>query len=245
VLPGLGKRPLTSDLSRMRTEILQIEKIEDLNFCAVLIRVPDFENFGVRMDEIKEKESEAELNDPKFPDFLKETTEKLDELTKSNLKTLEERPTTLPAGPEKDWAHLALEIIKGMEKEFWSDHDPRVLTVNFPNGVDWDNYEAKLNKFLTEWPELRPKFLEEIFALYKQLHPRAVEFYREDCREFTLPDPTSAKVVENLFKIHSIHLHVDDRVGISGNCTWDHEHGFGAMIENGRFLEIGAADEAF
>lgn len=34
-------------------------------------------------------------------------------------------------------------------------------------------------------------------------------------------------------------------MGLSGDCTWDDEHGIGVLLEDGRVIDTGHADVAF
>lgn len=138
------------------------------------------------------------------------------------------------------------EVGNGIGQKDELEKDPSVLLVHPPTEEKWiPTYESQLDGFLNEWPHLRNQVLEKTFEMYQQYF-QEVEFVAPNpAAEFILPEPTSAERISHHFRITSIMLHEDGRIGIYGRCTWDDEHGFGAMIQDGQVLTVGHADEAF
>jgi hypothetical protein len=127
-------------------------------------------------------------------------------------------------------------------------HNLQRIRVALPEGVEWDKTsEAEVDQFLIHWPEMRPGVLEAVFNFYKKVYPQAIHPFRDvPGKKFTLPEPTSAEVVADLFCVKSLYLHSNGETsGISGNCTWDMEHCWGALLRDGKVAEVGGIDEAF
>jgi Domain of unknown function (DUF6985) len=59
-------------------------------------------------------------------------------------------------------------------------------------------------------------------------------------------DYAAPEVVADLFRVSALYLHNNDAtVGISGGCTWDLEHLWGALLRKNKVVEIGGVDVAF
>jgi hypothetical protein len=269
----------------MPNEILKVETDPELNLTQVIIRLPEFINFGEKLDELQEEAADAWLADPGAIEGMGETTEKLTELTNNTLAQLEEKLATMPDGPMKDQMRMGMEMFKQMQSTFLNEDeneeddeeedsaadeddepaadesdeeeeeigddeeyesDPNVLRVLLPPGVDWDDQqEARLHKFLQQWPKLRPKLLKQVFEVYEEARPEAVEMYGGTAGlDLVLPAPLSPEAITQLFRITTIELYETGRIGLSGRCTWEEEHGFGALIEGDKILRVGTFEES-
>ena len=95
------------------------------------------------------------------------------------------------------------------------------------------------------WPEIRPRVLEAVFKFYKKIHPEVRRIHDNPGAPFLLPAPTAPEVVADLFCVSAIYLHDNDAtVGISGGCTWDLEHLWGALLRDKKVLKVGGMDVA-
>ncbi|NOS69454.1 MAG: hypothetical protein HOP33_05925 [Verrucomicrobia bacterium] len=125
--------------------------------------------------------------------------------------------------------------------------DFELFTAMPGDGIKWDvNAEARVDEFIRNWPDVRPQVLKQAHAYYKKLYPELKDTFGDmSTFNFTMPKPTKPEVVEDIFSISTIYLRGDGAIGISGSCTWDEEHGFGAVIKDGKIVTFGHADEGF
>lgn len=122
------------------------------------------------------------------------------------------------------------------------DHDLQELRVVCPPKSGWVGAdEAKFDRLLGEWPALRSQVLQALCDYYAELH-RENELPEDP---ILLPKPGSPQIVEDRCHIDTIFLREDGLIGLSGNCTWDDEHGFGVLMEDGRVIDAGHASVAY
>ena len=258
----------------MTKEILKIKVDEDLDYSMLWVRAPDFHNFGEKMEEIEEAVNKAWLETPDAPDEMQALTDSITALTSNSLAQLEEQVKAMPEGEERDQLRQGIEMMKALqadpgeaeaeededEEEDSSDEapaeeseedkwekDPQTLRVNLPEKAEWGaKYEKQLDEFLDQWPAVRSLVHQELFKMYQEIYPDMWDFRRDEpAAALALPEPVSVETIAQLFKITTITLHKNGKVGISGNCTWDEEHGFGVLVKGNKVLRTGAADEAY
>jgi hypothetical protein len=227
---------------------VQVDKASDST--EVTIRVPGFENFGQRLEALERKSIEAMDDEPPDPEMLSSAVAKLNAITEQALKKM-------PEGPQKE---MLLKLMKETDEAGLDDDDeeypelePRKekpvdlqeLAVCLPDGMKWDKAaEAIVDQFLSDWPKLRPGVLKETAKYYKKHYPDLLEFLGDDAStRIILPKPGSEQVVD-LFRVSTIYVREDGGIGISGHCTWDDEHGFGAVLKKGK-IEVGQASDAY
>ena len=128
----------------------------------------------------------------------------------------------------------------------FDEYDLELLNVVLSEDVPWDDeVQTNLDLFFAEWTGLRPILLEETFHYYLDNHKKFVAAHRDrEGLELLLPSPEKPKVIVNLFRITSIHLWEDGTIGLGGYCTWDEEHGYGAVIRDGEVLKVGRESDA-
>ena len=121
------------------------------------------------------------------------------------------------------------------------------LRVELPEGMKWNKTtEATVDRFLMDWPEIRPRLLQAVFKFYKKIHPEVRRIHDNPGAPFVLPAPTAPEAVADLFRVSSIYVHDDDAsLGIAGDCTWDLEHLWGALLRKNEVIEFGGMDVAF
>lgn len=188
------------------------------------------ENMRSAASEAKKEVSKASPDDKdvRMASFLAEA---MDQLAKS----LEDGPDDPDSNDET------------VKKEESRPGDFELFTVMPSDGMKWDTKsEAKIDEFIKTWPTVRPQILKQAHAYYKKLYPELKEIFG-DMTEFNffMPKPTKPEVLEDIFSINMIYLRDDGAIGISGSCTWDEEHGFGAVIKKGKVVAFGHADEGF
>lgn len=158
-------------------------------------------------------------------------------------KMMEEAVGMMESEPEDE----APEDEEAAPEKVSKPEDFELLTVLPSDGTKWDaKAEAKIDEFIKTWPEVRPQVLKQAHACYKKLYPELKEIFGDMATfKFTMPKPTKPEVIEDIFSINVIYLRDDGAVGISGSCTWDEEHGFGAVIRNGKVVTFGHASDGF
>jgi hypothetical protein len=260
----------------MEKEILSIDVDEEYGTTEVTVRVPDFDNLGHRLNEIERLAFEAELGDDDFENDEEKTADPgATVLSEDSGKKLQEKINSLPNGPEKESLRAVQESIRKMkefleagdeepgddleEDEFSDDdgedddgedegdYDLQLLVFAFPEGVAWDDEaERKVDRFLTNWPKLRPKVLNATFEVYQSVYPVVVEFLGDDPGlPYFLPEPKNPESISDHFAVETIYFRADKKIGLSGHCTWDDEHGWGVLLKDGAVIRAGAADESF
>ena len=224
-------------------EVLKVEADEEFDTTEVEMRVPEFQNFGQRMGELELKAHKIVLATPLDLDAawagldrmggLWPWLAKLATIIEWFLKAMRRKePDSTKQEPEQE----------PDPKEF--EHDLQRLRVSLPEGMEWNPLaEAKVDRFLADWPALRPAVLNATLKYYKDFRPEVADFFGEEA-QYVLPEATAPEVVADLFRISTIHLHPDDAIGLGGYCTWDEEHGYGALIKSGA-VTVGHEDEAF
>ena len=128
------------------------------------------------------------------------------------------------------------------------EHDLQEFRVVCPAKSGWnDKVEAKLDAFLAGWPALRPRVLQSVCSYYQ-------EFYR--CNGFDktpldaanlviMPAPGAPDLIGDRMRVTTIHLRKDGLIGLTGDCTWDEEHGFGLLLKDGEIIDAGQCDVAY
>ncbi|MEM6394356.1 MAG: hypothetical protein AAF797_16440 [Planctomycetota bacterium] len=128
------------------------------------------------------------------------------------------------------------------------EDDPDLYDVYYEDSRVWQEaHRERLDVFLRSWPAVRGRVLDAAFTYYRDHYEDIWAFWGgEDHDKLTLPDPTDRSVVEDLFRIDAFYLReAPNNMGISGHCTWDDEHGFGAVIKDGEVEVFGQASDAF
>ena len=228
----------------------------------VTLHVPEFENFGKRLDELERLADEANPIDPAEVEAF---TAQMKAQTREHQKQARKKLKAMPAGPKKEMHRLMLGILEHMadrvnepdeeeeEQEAAGEAEPPAprdfqhLSLSLPKGLKWNKAtQALVQQFFGDWPQTRPVVLQAIFKHYKKSYRGALTLFPgHKGLNFILPEPTSPDAVADLFYITSIYLHRDGSTGLSGNCTWDEEHGWGLMLKSGKVTAVGQADVAF
>lgn len=241
----------------------------------VEIRIPKFQNFGLGLADLERQadEYEKKLQADLSPDeqakneaewakeeaegdkFLKELAENMrasvaqakkeradEKLPQGVIQAMELLAASLETEPDEPDPK---EILSRTEEV--SPKDFELFTVMPSDGIKWDaKAEAKIDEFIKAWPEVRPQVLKQAYVCYKKLYPELKDIFGDmPTFKFTMPKPTKPEVVEDIFSISMIYLRNDGAIGITGSCTWDEEHGFGAVIKKGKVVAFGHADEGF
>src|SRR5262249_34822733 len=125
--------------------------------------------------------------------------------------------------------------------------DLQQLALSLPKGLRWNkNTQALVQQFFADWPMTRPVVLQATFKHYKENYRDSLTLFPDHKGlKFILPEPTSPDTIADLFYVTSIYLHRDGSTSLSGNCTWDEEHGWGLMLKNAKVTAVGQADVAF
>ena len=218
-------------------EVLKVEVDEEFDMTEVEMSVPEFQNFGQRLGELELKAHKIVLAEPMvFPPNqgkLWPWLEKLATIIEWCLKAMGRKETD---SAEEERA------LEPDPEDFV--YDLQRLRVLLPEGMRWDPLaEARVDRFLADWPALRPAVLDATFKYYQDFRPEVADFFGDEA-QYVLPEATGPEVVADLFRITAIHLHPDDAIGLGGPCTWDEEHGYGALIKSG-VVTVGQEDEAF
>ena len=242
-------------------KVLKVHK-EFFGPTAVTLHVPEFENFGKRMDELERLADEANPIDPAEVEAL---TAQLRAQTREHEKQARKKLKAMPAGPKKEMHRLMLGILEHMadrameaeqeekseepsaEEESRAPRDLQHIALSLPRGLRWNKKtQALVQQFFADWPQTSPVVLQATFKYYKKNYRDALTLFPgHKGLNFILPEPTTPEAIAELFYVTSIYLHHDGSIGLSGNCTWDEEHGWGLMLENGKVTDVGQADVAF
>lgn len=96
--------------------------------------------------------------------------------------------------------------------------------------------------------------IDNLSLLLSALQPKLVSYYQDfrtnpDLESEDLPVAENAADLSALVNIEALYVHqvTKDRipyVGIEFTCSWDEEHGLGALIHGTRAVDIGGADTA-
>jgi len=231
----------------------------------VSLEVPEFENFGKRMDELERLADEA---NPIDAAEMQASTAKLmghvQELREQARKKLD----ATPPGAKKGMDAVILGLLEGMaqgvaesqSREEDSDGEeedvdpeqpePRDLhrvELSLPKGIKWnEKTQAVVEGFFADWPQLRSVVLKATFDHYRKDYAEFLTLFPgHKGLRFILPEPTSPEAIADLFYIETIHLHQDGSIGLSGNSTWEPEHGYGILLKSGKAKAVGEADVVF
>jgi len=232
----------------------------------LLLEAPDFENFGNRFEEMQDLADKA---NPTDPDEVRASTAGMMEQVKTAMEEARKKHEAMPGGPKKETDSMMLgmleELVKtaagfqeepdqpdetgeegGAEESEEEKRNPHLLQLHL-RGIKWDkNIESVLERFFADWPGLRPTVLQGVFEYYKGIYPELVDAYDyHKGKQFFIPEPSSPEAIQEIFYFQSIHLQKDGSAGLSGNCTWDEEHGLGVRLEDGNVAAVGAADIAY
>lgn len=247
-------------------EVIKVEKDEECGTTEVTLRIPSFQNFGQRLKQIKHLELEAIEAKPPDPEEIARAT---DSLYDGVLASMQKKLDALPEGPKREAMKANMEAFKQFlnasdedvdsnevdeeeqadqiaEAQVEPEHDLHELCVHIPRGMKWGKTtQAIINRFLADWPEIRPVVLRATYRFYTEIYPELAKIFGDSPgSQFTLPKPSSPEVVAHLFCITSVYLHRDKGIGLAGHCTWDYEHGYGVLIKKKKVCKVGTADEA-
>jgi hypothetical protein len=261
--------------STISKKIIRIEREDpddiDGGLVRVFIEVPKFQNFGQRLGELERKAWDADLSDPvdmsKGFDLMSNAFQKVFS-GKAKMDKAQKKFDALDAKMGGKLGSLLekvnqqlLDATADLERELEKpdeekprklkppkfEHNLQRLRVELAVGTKWDKTtEARIDRFLADWPNIRPAVLESTFKFYKKIYPQAVRPHRHNPgTKFTMPEPTAPEVVADLFHVTSIHLHdKNDTIGITGGCTWDLEHVWGALLRKNKVVKVGGWDAA-
>lgn len=248
----------------MQKEIVSIDVDEEFDTTEVIVRVPGFDNFGKRLNEIDNLIYDALEADPELEDKLIDAGQKVTQVYDDSQKQLQEKIDAMPDGPEKKSLLTVQENIQKMkdmvesvddedeedfelEDEEEAEHDIEQFVVSLPERAAWDeDTERKVDRFLTNWPNLKQKILDANFEVYKTVYPIVTELMGDDpAAKHVFPKPTGPEAIADHFSIDTLHLRADKQIGLSGHCTWDEEHGWGVLLKKGAIVSAGGAEEAF
>jgi len=102
-----------------------------------------------------------------------------------------------------------------------------------------------VDRFLTNWPKLKPKVLNATFEVYRSVYPVVMEFIGDDPGvQYVLPTPNAPESITDHLALETVFFRADKKIGLSGHCTWDDEHGWGVLLKDGAVIGAGGADEA-
>lgn len=112
------------------------------------------------------------------------------------------------------------------------------------------DYQAKALTFLLErGDEVFAEVLAAVRPYYERMRPKYRDFLGSD---FNLLMPTLAAPTDlgRLIDLRHVHIHpwTKDGIGYVGlqfGCTWDQEHGLGALMHLDRVVDVGCADVSF
>ncbi|MEZ4394303.1 MAG: hypothetical protein R3A48_24790 [Polyangiales bacterium] len=94
--------------------------------------------------------------------------------------------------------------------------------------------------------EMQVSALAALLPHYAALRPEYAEFIEDP---LLMPPVVEAEGFKSLIGLHSVNIHQVEKdgrpyVGLEFGCTWDDEHGLGALMHGTRVVEIGGADTA-
>jgi hypothetical protein len=93
--------------------------------------------------------------------------------------------------------------------------------------------------------EMQRSLLEKLLVEYPAIQKK----YRGFARPEDLPPIHSTHDFKSIIGLHGVNVHQIERqglpyVGLEFGCSWDGEHGLGALMHGTRVVEIGGADTA-
>ena len=218
----------------------------------VQCRITGWDNFGRGMDAKIQKHLDGVAPDD-GDDAIED--EEADELLNKGVELIQSMARDTPGMSELE--PLMGSILKNLQNGDGADgsedtsasdgldDDPDVYTVVFDDPPWPDNHLKELNAVLENWGRCRETVLDAAFAFYKEQYEDIwLTWGGEKEDKIVLPDPTERSVLKDLFRVDTFHLSGNQNVfSVSGPCTWDDEHGFGARIEKGRVTEFGGAGD--
>ena len=234
----------------MTKEILSINK-DDYD-TEVNLKVPSFLNFGARMGALERESFEVLMGrqagkDPNAPPPV-DIKSMLSDMADREKKMLEQMPAEfsgLLSGFFTEIENLKIDDTPPVydEKDFECfNHDLQALSVVCPEDSDWDKAaEAKVDQFLADWPEIRPRVLQALCDYYENWYPQ-IEHFNDP---ILMPAPGAPDLLEDRARITTIYLHEDGLIGLGGECTWEDEHALGVLLENGKVIDCGYASVAY
>lgn len=239
----------------MTKEILSIKKSYGDTPAEANIKIPAFQNFGARMGALERESFEASMarRSEKAPDAesqMADVKTMLADLVSDQKEAMKGLPPGLAgmmSGFLTELENLDIEIDDTPpaydEKDFECyNYDLQALCVVLPaDDSEWDSAaEAKLDQFLAEWPEIRPRVSQALYDYYVDWHPQ-LEGHDDP---ILMPDPGDPQLVEDRARITTIYLNKDGSIGLTGDCTWEDEHGLGVLIKDGKVIDCGYAEVA-
>jgi hypothetical protein len=98
--------------------------------------------------------------------------------------------------------------------------------------------------------EVVASVLAALVPYYARLRPRWAAHYDPETLVRIMPEVAGAEDFRHLIGLSQVHVHPWRKgalsfVGLEFGCTWDPEHGLGAMLLGAEVVRIGAADVAF
>lgn len=217
-----------------------------------------------------EKQLEAEMSPEEIAAAEAEADQLVADMTKSMREAAAESKKELantPDGKKKEAMELLAKMMQDAVAMMESDPDDaeerdeddkpdertsnpedfEIFSVMPDDGTPWNaKAENRIDDFIRTWPEVRSQVLKKAHTYYKKLYPELKDIFGDmPSFKFTMPEPTSPEAIEDLFSINVIYLRDDGTIGISGSCTWDDEHGFGAVIKRGKVVTFGHASDGF
>jgi len=130
--------------------------------------------------------------------------------------------------------------------------DGTVTIVFAPEGRDdaaLSATEIDLVRWTIEHAEaMQAAMLAKLVTYYAAQRPRYAEFLDEEYAQL-MPEVTDAGGFKELIRLRSLNVHPLSKrgvpyVGLEFACTWDNEHGLGALMHGERVVELGGADTA-
>lgn len=238
----------------MTKEILSIKKSCGDTPAEASLRIPAFQNFGARMGALERESFDMLMarqagQDPTTPPMdVKSMISDMVAKQKESIKQLP--PEFAGLGDIMSGLFSGLENLEidgtppvFEEKDFESlNYDLQELCVVLPADYsEWDGEaEAKLDQFLAGWAEIRPRVSQALYDYYVNWYPQ-LERYNNP---ILMPAPGDPQLVDDRARITTIYLNKDGSVGLSGQCTWEDEHGLGVLIKDGKVIDCGYADVA-
>jgi len=121
------------------------------------------------------------------------------------------------------------------------------FSVNSEEG-QWDqSYDKKLQALIKRWDRVATNIKQSLEKYYRTVY----ENYREHLLpseedEVILPKVSDGFSLGDYFTIHSLFFTEEStHIGISGECSWDEEHGWGCVIKGSKVVDIGHSDVSF
>ena len=94
--------------------------------------------------------------------------------------------------------------------------------------------------------EIHAAFLAALLGHYRDVRPKYLRFLGDP---LLVPEVSTADEFRKVIGLSGINIHQIEKgglpyVGLELGCTWDVEHGLGALLHGTRVVEIGGADTA-